>query len=119
MARSFLAISVIAAVALPALSSAGAKEAMAFAADMAGRGNWREARYRWEQILAEAIARGGDRALAGYHVTRDELALPLFEVTDRIASFEWSLAELEELHLRLSDAMKREVAEMAARRLSL
>jgi hypothetical protein len=55
MARSFLAISVIAAVALPALSSAGAKEAMAFAADMAGRGNWREARYRWEQILAEGV----------------------------------------------------------------
>jgi len=55
MARFFLAISILVAVALPAPSSAGAKDAMAFAADMAARGNWREARYRWEQILAEGV----------------------------------------------------------------
>jgi len=67
------------------------------------------------ELLAEAIAAGTDRALARYHVTRDELAVGLFEVTDRIASFEWSLPELEELHLRLSEEMKREVAQMAAR----
>lgn len=67
------------------------------------------------ELAAEAIVAGSDRALARYHAMRDELALRLFEVTDRVASFEWSLPELEELHLALSDEMKREVAAMAER----
>jgi hypothetical protein len=102
MARSFLAISVIAAVALPALSSAGAKEAMAFAADMAGRGNWREARYRWEQILAEgaqdakifnnlavAAEATGDTSLAAENYSRAlELASGEPAILDNYRRFE-------------------------------
>jgi 2-polyprenyl-6-methoxyphenol hydroxylase-like FAD-dependent oxidoreductase len=61
------------------------------------------------ELAAEAVAAGTDRALALYHATRDQLALGLFEVTDDIASFEWGLAELEELHVTLSDEMKGEV----------
>jgi flavin-dependent dehydrogenase len=68
------------------------------------------------ELAADAIAAGSDQALALYQLTRDELSLGLFEVTDRIASFEWSLAGLEKLHLQLADEMKREVAAMAARR---
>jgi flavin-dependent dehydrogenase len=67
------------------------------------------------ELAADAIAAGSERALARYHVRRDELALGLFEVSDQIASFEWSLPELEELHLALAEEMKREVAEMTAR----
>jgi len=64
------------------------------------------------ELAADAIAAGSERALARYHVTRDELGLGLFEVTDRIASFEWSLPDLEQLHLALAEEMKREVAAM-------
>lgn len=46
-----------AAIALLALPSSFAKQdgkgAMQFAADMAQRGNWREASYRWQRILSE------------------------------------------------------------------
>jgi 2-polyprenyl-6-methoxyphenol hydroxylase-like FAD-dependent oxidoreductase len=67
-------------------------------------------------LAAEAIAEGTDQALARYEQVRDELSLGLFEVTDRIASFEWSLSALEQLHLTLADEMKREVAALAERR---
>jgi 2-polyprenyl-6-methoxyphenol hydroxylase-like FAD-dependent oxidoreductase len=65
------------------------------------------------ELAASAIATGSERALAAYHERRDELALGLFEISDRIASFEWSLPAVEELHLALSEEMKREVAAMA------
>jgi 2-polyprenyl-6-methoxyphenol hydroxylase-like FAD-dependent oxidoreductase len=41
---------------------------------------------------------------------RASLAWPLFDVTDRIASFEWSMEELADLHVRLQEAMKAETA---------
>ena len=65
------------------------------------------------ELAASAIATGSERALAAYHERRDELALGLFEISDRIASFEWSLPAVEKLHLALSEEMKREVAAMA------
>ncbi len=61
------------------------------------------------ELLARAVADGGDSDLSEYQATRDRLATGLFEVTDRIASFEWDLAEVKELHLALSDEMKAEV----------
>ena len=36
-------------------------------------------------------------------------SLRLFEITDEVASFEWSMARLRELHKEMSDAMAREV----------
>jgi 2-polyprenyl-6-methoxyphenol hydroxylase-like FAD-dependent oxidoreductase len=61
------------------------------------------------ELLARAIARGGDDALANYQQTRDELSIELFELSDRIASFDWSLDQLQQLHRALSGAMRREV----------
>jgi flavin-dependent dehydrogenase len=64
------------------------------------------------ELLALAVGRGTDDALAGYEHARDELSIPLFDVTDRIASCRWDLGELKALHRALSDEMKREVASM-------
>jgi hypothetical protein len=43
-----------------------------------------------------------------------EMSMELFDVTDEIAGYRWSLPELKNMHLRLSDAMNREVAHLAA-----
>jgi len=39
----------------------------------------------------------------------------LFEVTDEIASYEWDLATVQQMHFVLSNEMKREVREMRER----
>ena len=62
------------------------------------------------ELLAEAAAAGSDQALQAYQDTRDALSERLFQVTDDIASFAWDLESVKELHLELSDEMKREVA---------
>jgi 2-polyprenyl-6-methoxyphenol hydroxylase-like FAD-dependent oxidoreductase len=61
------------------------------------------------ELLARAVTAGGDEALAGYQSTRDELVKGLFDVTDRIASFKWDLAEAKAHHLVLSKEMNAEV----------
>jgi len=67
------------------------------------------------ELLADAVAAGTDSALGEYEAARDELSTRLFDLTDRIASCEWPLAELKALHQALSDEMKREVAALVAR----
>ena len=64
------------------------------------------------ELLALAVAEGGDSALSWYELARDDMATRLFELTDRIASLEWDIRELKTLHRSLSDEMKREVREM-------
>jgi 2-polyprenyl-6-methoxyphenol hydroxylase-like FAD-dependent oxidoreductase len=66
------------------------------------------------ELLARAFSQGGDEALQSYEATRNGLAEGLLEITDRIASFEWDLDEVKELHLRLSDEMKAEVQHVLA-----
>lgn len=61
------------------------------------------------ELLARAVVRGTDEALAEYQSTRDELSWKLFEVTDTIAGFEWDLDSLRPLHLELSKTMNGEV----------
>jgi menaquinone-9 beta-reductase len=61
------------------------------------------------ELLADAITGGGDAALAGYQARRTAVALPVFEATEAIASFDWTLEELRGLHTRLSRAMAREI----------
>ena len=61
------------------------------------------------ELLARAVAEGGDGALAGYQETRDDLVRGLLDVTDRIASFEWDLDEAKQEHLVLSREMNAEV----------
>jgi menaquinone-9 beta-reductase len=58
------------------------------------------------ELLANAAAAG---AMADYAVIRDDLSLPLFEVTDAIAALDWDLDHIKLLHQRLNQAMKREV----------
>ncbi|SNS60314.1 NAD(P)/FAD-dependent oxidoreductase [Tropicimonas sediminicola] len=65
------------------------------------------------EILADAVIRGTADALAGYQDTRDRLSRGLFGITDRIASFDWSLQELQRLHKQLNGEMKNEQTWMA------
>ncbi len=61
------------------------------------------------ELLARAVIEGGDDALVRYQTIRDELVRGLFDVTDRIASFEWDLEEAKAHHLVLSKEMNAEV----------
>jgi flavin-dependent dehydrogenase len=67
------------------------------------------------ELLARAILdapRGGPAQLAalhGYQQTRNRLSEQLFDVTERIASYQWDLAALRTHLLALSQAMRPEV----------
>jgi 2-polyprenyl-6-methoxyphenol hydroxylase-like FAD-dependent oxidoreductase len=61
------------------------------------------------ELLAVAVGAGSEGALAGYQEQRDALARALHDLSDRVASFEWTLDEVRELHLALSREMNREV----------
>jgi flavin-dependent dehydrogenase len=60
------------------------------------------------ETLARAVAAGTDGALDEYERQRDARAGALFEVTDRLASFEWTMDEARALHKRLAEEMARE-----------
>lgn len=66
--------------------------------------------FRDAELLARAVLSGTDAALAGYQAVRDELSVPLFGITDEIASFDWDMTRLQALHESLSDEMAREVS---------
>lgn len=67
------------------------------------------------ELLARAVVAGmGETtglpgALAEYEVQRDDVALPLARISDRVASYDWTLPELRTTLLGLSKAMGREV----------
>jgi flavin-dependent dehydrogenase len=61
------------------------------------------------EYLARAIAEETDAALLGYGEDRDRRAAQLFDITDRIASFAWTLDEARALHKQLAKAMADEV----------
>lgn len=65
------------------------------------------------EMVARAVLKGTDAALASYQTTRDDLSVPLFTVTDEIASFAWDFPRLQMLHKSLSDEMAREVAHVS------
>ncbi len=60
------------------------------------------------ELLAQAAAAGTEIAFAGYQSARDALAVNHFEVTDAVASFEWDLPQVQQLHRALSEEMKKE-----------
>lgn len=62
------------------------------------------------ELLSRAVERGTERALMEYQDLRDDLALGLFEASDTIAGYDWSLQGLKETHLFMSEEMNREVA---------
>jgi len=61
------------------------------------------------ELLVRSYVDRGEEGLAKYQAARDGLVKSLLDVTDRIASFEWSVEEAKELHLALSREMKAEV----------
>jgi flavin-dependent dehydrogenase len=67
------------------------------------------------ELLADAVlqaprsGRAQLDALREYERTRDQLSEPLFDITERIASYQWDLAELREHLGELSQAMRAEV----------
>jgi hypothetical protein len=60
------------------------------------------------------VVRDTDAALAGYQAARDAASLGLFEVTDRVASFEWDVEEAKEQHKLLARHMASEVEMLGA-----
>ncbi len=66
------------------------------------------------ELLARAIIKGTSAAFDDYERTRNDLSSRMFEVTDQIASFAWTEAELQSLHRAFSTEMSREVRALAA-----
>lgn len=60
-------------------------------------------------LLARELASGAPDALARYQAARDEVAIPLLELTDAIASFAWDLDQLADLQRQLNREMVREL----------
>ena len=58
------------------------------------------------ELLARSIATGREVSLREYQEARDAVSHELMDVTDRIASLEWSTHEVRQLHERLAEAMK-------------
>jgi 2-polyprenyl-6-methoxyphenol hydroxylase-like FAD-dependent oxidoreductase len=65
------------------------------------------------ELLARAILDGSECALEAYQHERDALSESLFDVTEAIASFQWSLDEIKNLHASLSASMRGECEYMA------
>lgn len=65
------------------------------------------------EIVTRAVTRGTEAAFAAAQKEREDLSLPLFEITDRIASLDWELDELKELHLAMSRETGRETKAIA------
>jgi flavin-dependent dehydrogenase len=66
------------------------------------------------ELLARAVVAGTDAALAAYQAMRDELSLGLFEVTERIASFEWDLDQARRDHQLMARQMSAEAERLLA-----
>jgi flavin-dependent dehydrogenase len=65
--------------------------------------------------LSDALLHGTDRALEEFEAARDATVLPLLDVTDAVASFDWELDQVRELHRAFSRAMARELDTMRER----
>lgn len=66
--------------------------------------------------IAAAILADTPAAWREFDEQHELLAAPIAALSDRIASFEWTLDELRDLHVRLSRAMGREARAIVARR---
>ncbi len=66
------------------------------------------------ELLANAAACGDASSFAAYAEARDTLSIPLLDVTDAIASFDWDLGTVQSLHQQLNLAMKQELAHILA-----
>jgi flavin-dependent dehydrogenase len=64
--------------------------------------------FRDAELLSHAALDGRPQAFARYQYERDTLSRPLFDLTDAIATFDWTLDQVAALHGRLSTAMRAE-----------
>lgn len=69
--------------------------------------------FRDAELLAEAVH---DGEIGRYQRTRDELSLPLFEATDRLAAFDWTPETVQPIHLDVAAAMTDELRAFNDRR---
>jgi menaquinone-9 beta-reductase len=69
--------------------------------------------FRDAELLTDAVIDGD---FTQYEALRDELSMPMFDVLEQIASFQWDLDTLADLHLQLSQVMREEEAAATARR---
>ncbi len=67
------------------------------------------------ELLAAAILDGSPAALADYQLQRDALSTGVFDATDRIASFDWTLSTVGGLLETLAQEMAGEVRAMVDR----
>ncbi len=65
--------------------------------------------FRDAELLSNAVTNGSEHALSDYQATRDELSRQVFEVSDQIAGFRWTLDTIRDLHHNLNRGMKAEV----------
>jgi len=65
------------------------------------------------ELLSNAVAIGGTKSLEAYQHERDAFSVPFLRLTDTIASFLWTLKEVQELHVQLSELMNREASHLA------
>jgi flavin-dependent dehydrogenase len=63
------------------------------------------------ELLAHAVLTD---AVAGFQTERDHLSLPLFEVVDELAAYEWDSEQVRRLLLSLSSAMTHEIEALLA-----
>jgi menaquinone-9 beta-reductase len=66
------------------------------------------------ELLAHALLQDSWSALQQYAAARDGAAQGFLAVTDRIASFEWDLVSVAELHRQASRAMAKGIAAVNA-----
>jgi flavin-dependent dehydrogenase len=66
------------------------------------------------ELLSRAVAGASAAAFAEFETIRHELSHRLFEVTDQIASFHWTVPELQSLHRAFSAEMSRETRVLAS-----
>jgi menaquinone-9 beta-reductase len=72
--------------------------------------------FRDAELLVDAVI---DNDFPRYERLRDRLSTPLFDVLERIASFEWDLDSVPRLHFQLSRAMRDEEVEVRSLRASV
>jgi len=59
-------------------------------------------------LLTRVLTEG--RSLVEYQMARDDLSLEFFEISDRVASFDWDISTVQQYHKRMSEEMSREEA---------
>jgi flavin-dependent dehydrogenase len=66
------------------------------------------------ELLTTALIRAGESGLQSYQEERDRLSRRFFDVTESIASFQWSLDEIQHLHREMAEELTREERAMAS-----